>query len=355
MEFEVKVSWESIEKYNVPSSSSLKQVIANNVDSLKYQLIDKDYTLKFNNNPLMKLMLNTNINDLINKFLGSRLDIQVTPSSLEEIRCLKSEVNSLQTQLEDIQIKKTRLIENLISNPQKEKLTNKLQSLVKPFENTDYYLKMKGKILKRMAICNESILREAKDLKDNFELLRKNETIQYYNKIMDFYLADVYSFIYKFGQLFLNNKELLQLLCDCFKETSTNFVTKINEDFVKCFNSFYKNFPLNIENCKEYINLIQPYVILYRIVKPVNDKTVVSGIESDAPIKVRFSEITYRSITEMLATFPEAKVVKQSLSLQDKDLNGVYYFFAFERDMRIYQFFNVTIEDYVYGQMLYDN
>jgi len=59
MEFEVKVSWESIEKYNVPSSSSLKQVIANNVDSLKYQLIDKDYTLKFNNNPLMKLMLNT--------------------------------------------------------------------------------------------------------------------------------------------------------------------------------------------------------------------------------------------------------------------------------------------------------
>ena len=192
---DVKVSWESEERFNVSPSYTLKEVINTHVDSLKYQLFNKDYSIKFNNNPLMKIILNTNIKDLINRLFGSRIDIELTPSSINELTELKDQVNTLRINLDSVINEKTQLIATLKNEFNKDKLHSKLKSLVKPFENNHYFLKMRNKILKRMAINNDILIKEAKDMKDNFEIIRKNDTIVYYNKMMENCLSDVYVFV----------------------------------------------------------------------------------------------------------------------------------------------------------------
>ena len=350
---DVKVSWESEERFNVSPSYTLKEVINTHVDSLKYQLFNKDYSIKFNNNPLMKIILNTNIKDLINRFFGSRIDIELTPSSINELTELKDQVNTLRINLDSVINEKTQLIATLKNEFNKDKLHSKLKSLVKPFENNDYFLKMRNKILKRMAINNDILIKEAKDMKDNFEIIRKNDTIVYYNKMMENCLSDVYDFTYKYGELFLNDKELLGYLCEIFKQVCTDFLKKVNEYLRNAITSFYKNYTVNLDSCREYFGLIEQNVILYRAVRFLTEKQSMVSFKFDSPIKVKFSEITYRNITDMLASFPKPDILMSASN--SKDFNSFYYFYAFERDLRIYNFFKVKMEDYAYGFLLYDN
>ena len=227
--------------------------------------------------------------------------------------------------------------------------------MVKPFENDEYYLKMRNKILKRLAISNDNLLKEVKDLKDSFELVRKNDSVIYYNKIMEYYLFNVYDFFYKFGQIFLFDKELLQYYSEVLKTVTADFVKKINEDLKNCITTFFKNYPVNLDSCKEYFTQIEPFVVMYRAVRFSNDKQYIISFKFDSPVKVKFSEITYKSISNMLSTFPKPDLISQNLPINEKDFKAYYYFCALERDLRIFQYFGVKMEEYSYGSLLYDN
>ena len=355
MELEARINWESVEKFNTCNSATLKEFIVKNVDSLRYQLIDKDYLLKFNNNPLMKILLNTNVSELIAKFYGSRIDIELTKSSENEIKGLKKNVADLQVGLATIQDDKAKLILMFKNDFNKDKLYKKLKSLIKPLESNEYFVKLRNKILKRIAINIDIVIKEAKDMKDNFDLIKKNETIIFYNKILEFYLYDMYDFTYKYGLLFLNDKEMLGNLCEIFKQITLEFVNLINENLKNTIVNFYRNYTINLDFCKEYLSLIEQNVVLYRAVRFFNDQQSTVNFKFDSPIKVKFSEITYKDISAMLSTFPKQEHLKANLGPLEKDFNAAYYFYAFERDLRIYQFFNVKIEEYALGFLLYEN
>jgi len=337
----------------------LKQFIAEYTDSLHGQLIEKDYRVKFNNNPIHKIMANTELTQLISKFGGSRVDVELTEGSEKEISAVRNEVQTLEGEIEKVRSGRQKLIESVKGSLDKEKLLKKMAALVKPFENDEYFTKMKHKLLRKIGVNTDTVLSEVGNMKDNFDQIRKNDQVIFYGKIIDFYLRDVYHFVYTYGKLFLCDKDLLISLCEVFKQTVTDFVKKINEDFKNSVVAFYKNFNVNFDSINNFFTMVEPHVILYRAVRFVNERQHFTiNFKFDSPVEVKFSECTYRDIVMMLSTFPKPEIIKTNLGQNNSnfsDFNSAYYFYAFERDLRIYNFFGVKMEEFAYGYLLYDS
>lgn len=351
---EVQVNWESSETYQIPNSTKLKDFLYGSVISLTNQLVEQDYTLKFNNNPVNKIYLNNQVKDLVNKFNGNRIDITLSVESENEIKSLILSSEEKERKFSEIKKIKDSYEEEKLSSLDYSKIEKKICKLVKPLNSENmYFQKVKEKIIKKFLIYDE-MFKESEELKTNLIKLKISETLVMYNKIIDYCLADVFDFFYKFGLLFLNHKKYFRQLGDIYLKFFEIFFKELNADIKKSLNT--NKSALEQEYNQLFLQLDKS-IFEHRVLRHIgNEPPTTVFFAFEEPVQVNISELEYNEIKGLLAQFPTAEEFKKKHSdFSNENMLKEIFYMVFERDVRIYQNYGIKMEDFIYGALLYEN
>jgi hypothetical protein len=369
------VKWESTEKFTIEHQPliKLKDFINTDIISLKNQLVEKDYILKFNNNTLSKILLNNQVKDLISKFHGNRIDISVTNSSVEEINNLRKLITEKQEKIKENAISANQAKQEYIKSIDFEALGKKMQSLVIPItkeetsETEFYFQKVKRKIVKRFTLYDK-MFGENEEVKTNLMKAKIAETFNMYNKIINHNLEKVIDFFYKYAVLFLNennnDNELhstpieFRKFCDCYNEVLKNFVRVISQNIRETMKSESHGFNQFEKDYDQFLLQLEKSIVFSKAIRYLNTTEPPSTVffSFDTPVQLNFSEVEYQEIKSLLQQFPDFQTLRQSYTnLSDEEFNNEMIYFGLERDVRIYQLYGVKMEEFVNGYLLFEN
>lgn len=353
---EINVLWQTSETYSLDHFTKLKDFTNNSVVSLKSLQLSSDYELKFCNNNINKIFANNYIKDLISKFHGNRIDLYPTDSTKLEIENNLLKIEQNQSKL--ISLKEMQFIHEtkLISQINWQKIHIKLKSLIKPINETNsYYLKVKEKIIKKFSMYDD-LFKESEEIKINMMKIKTSETLAMFNKILEYCCKEFFSFIYKYGQLFLNHKQILKIFYEIFKRIYKNFIKEINIDIEKTL-SKKKSYKENEKEYKQLFQHIEDNLISYRVFRYLNNEPPSTVFFSfDEEVNVNFSEMQFNEIKSLLSQFPNFGSLKHIMPhLSEEQLLDEFTLLGFERDIRIYKTYGIQMEDFIYGYLLYEN
>jgi hypothetical protein len=356
MAMEVQVIWECSETYKPEPNLKLKEFLKESTTSISNQLVEQDYSLKFNNNSLSKILMNNQIKDLVNKFHGGRIDILPTSQSLEEMESLKNNIIEKESRLTSLKQEISKLEETHLKSINFEILKNKMENLIKPLsEDNTYYIKVKDKIIKNLTIY-DTMFKETGEMKVNFIKLKISENIGYYNKIINHCLKELLKFVYKFGVLFLNHKSYLEKFSSTYTMVFKKFLKSLNHNIRTC-PTFEKFLVERKEDYENFLSQLEENIYEYRITKYVYGEPPSTVFFSfDEPVKVNISEMEFREIKELLTQFPTIQNLRNIYPLlSDQEFTDKVFFLVLERDLQIYQNYGIQMEDFINGILLYEN
>lgn len=357
---EVKVLWECCETYPAEPSTKLKDFLKESTLSITNQLVEQDYSLKFNNNPLSKILMNNNIKNLIDKFHGEkvRVDIFPTSGSLEEIDNLKKNIREKESKLNSLKQEISNLEETSLKSINFENLQKKMEDLILPLnEDNTYFIKVKDKIIKNLTIFNSMFKEDIEgDLKVNYIKMKTTDNIGYYNKIINHCFKELHKFVYKFGVLFLNHKTYLEKFSSTFTTVFRNFIKKLNNSVRTC-PTFQKLLEEKREDYESLLSKLEEDLYDYRITLYVFGEPPSTVFFSfDEPIHVNISEREFREIKELLTQFPTIQNLRNIYPLiSDKEFTDKVFHLVLERDIQIYQNYGIQMEEFINAIILYEN
>jgi hypothetical protein len=353
---EVQVNWESSEIYKPEPNLKLKDFLNNWTASISNQLVEQDYILKFNNNPLSKILVNNQIKDLISKFHGHRIDISPSAQSLEEIHSLLKSSEEKRNKMININKEKADLESAYLIKLDFKAVEKKMEKLIKPLnDDNTYFTKVKEKILKNL-ILYETLFKDKNTSSLDMIKVKISENIGYYNKIINHCFKEVLDFVYKYGVFFLNQRKFLELFSAIFTKVFKSFLKKLNSS-IKFSPSFEKFLNERQEEYKYLFDMLEENILEYRMTRYVYGEPPSTVFFSfDEPVKVNISEMEYNEIKELLGQFPTLPYLKQVYpNLTEEQFKEKVFALVLERDLRVYQNYGIKMEDFIYGILLYEN
>ena len=217
--------------------------------------------------------------------------------------------------------------------------------------NSHYYVKLIRKIVVRIREYT-NVFKNTEDMLAIKEL-KKNDLVSYYCKMVDFFLSEVYTYIYKVGSLFYSNKATLKKLNKLLISIIKKFVQEMNKKVIFLFekNSTVKISKENLEILEILdFSLISHRASRYLEISQI--KLIFMSIEK--PINVYYSKETFLQILS------EIKASNLRICAEHLDYNGEEEKyekeceFIFERDVRIFDNYGVKVDDLEYGFVIYE-
>jgi hypothetical protein len=356
---DINIVWESQESVSSAKDIKLKEFLNSYSESLKDQIVEQDYQLKFNNNSLNKILMNNQLGDLVNKFHGSKIIVTPTKDSLEEIENLKIQINEKKSKLEAMNEKIRNAKIEALKEISVSVLEKKFLSLLKHYDDTNtntYYMKIKEKIFESLKFLDVYILEE----KHNAELHLRfiNQTVEkivpLFTKIFLDSFAKIQDFIYKNGALFVNNKEALNKLVEAYLIVQSRLWDKIIEDTKK--SNEIENIAKNNPNIlKEFLDRSLPkYFFEYRYLRePDRDTSTFKFYSFEDPVKVNISEAEFVEIKNLLSQYPSVPQFSENPNNIRKHIREALSLIL-ERNIHIYLNYGIKMEEFFYASFIYN-
>lgn len=357
----INESQEIIKTKDIP----LKDFVNKYLTSLKPFSFETDYTITFNENPISKLTINNKISDLTDSYKSeAEPTIIVTAASTMSTKHFGYLLYNSQ---DDEQLKKSA---SQLENSRKEfiekaldmtKLEEKLHQMVIPLyanseDKENYYIFIRDTMLKRFSIYDEMFTQETSETNTNLSKIKTSESIYMYTKIVEWACHDVLDKIYKYGILFTNSHEKLRQLSDILRKIYFKVVEIINTDMIAELKKS-KQWSKNTANYQNFFNKIYDELCQYRTIRMLDGKpSNVKFLKVDKPKVLNYSESTYFEIKALLKEFPNFETFKNAIKYSsEEDLKKEIFCLALERDIKIYDYYGVKMEDLVHGALLYEN
>lgn len=354
----VNIKWETNEIVKIDLNKTLfRDIIKDNLHSLEYNIIDKDYYIKFNNNPLSKILINNQVCDLITKFHGRRVDITPSADLINEIENLKNAIRIKENNLKELTDTEKNVELFYLKQIDFFKIEAKMNRLVIGLNDDNlYYNNFKEVILTKLTTFDTILEIIDVNRKNDFLTSKLHEILFLCTRILNFSLNDTHEFFYTYGTKFLENKEYLEKFCNAY----INVLRKLTVDLINKIKNFINDqgiiFKYNTKFCEFFelleLNIIEDRINIYNII----DLPYYEFFSFEDSVNNKIPKSVYFEIKNILAQFHNIEHLKMSMThLTYKECTNKILLLVLERNIKIYNIYGVKMEDYLYALILFNN
>jgi len=370
---EIKLNWESLDSFDICDDVNFWHFLNENV-LLYNNVINKDFTLKYNNNLMNKYLIDNKLKDISSSFsfntsnshLKNLVEIEVSESLKKELSLSNNLIKNKKLTLKNIESE----IEELNSQYERllnvHKLMEKLERLIleqKKIQN-DTYRKIYEKLFELFYLDEK--LKDLLILDSKFQKKKINEIMKLYLKMMDLCLEEVYAFFYKFAATSDDHSIWrgaalreggMYTFCWIYKGIIEKFINSVNDEIKQ--NLIEKKIYEGQEKIEKYDNVFKniiPLVTTLKFYQIFFYKANFSIFYSfDKIFCVKVSKCLFLKIRKYIDNLIQIhKISDDLIDISGKDYISDYTLLSFKTALEVYNIFNIKIEDYLLSFSLYN-
>lgn len=352
---EVEFICNSSIKISVDSNIKIKDIFLDKLSYLNKYNIGEHYNLFVETHKINETEINETIENIISKYQSNSFKLIPTKQYHTELENLIERINLKEDKIIALKDAKAKLAKETVSKiTSKDVFDKKFSSLTKDLETIPIIQKLLAKLIK--CVKNFEILFTDSESFANEITFRCQNYIPFYLRIIEICLQDVYNFIYKYCIVFVDNFDIMSLLAESFIDNYKTIINKID---------IYINNKIKEDSLKPPTEEVQKVIkdkimldLIFIKCTRYNESRTQNEIylKHEEPIYVNLSKQEYKEIKLLLSQFPSySYLVSKHPEAMVDEVNWNCMILVLQRDIKIYDFYGIKMNEFNHGILLYEN